>query len=190
MEMKKKIGVCFATIIMAIILIAGCTDQNTSNNNGKDDEQTQVGDITITSSVFINGDNIPVKYSCDGDDISPPLSFSNIPEGAQSLVLILDDPDAPGDEPWVHWMVYRIPSDTTSSEEDAFSQSYIGKNSWDTIGYGGPCPPIGETHRYYFRLYALDIDLDLSDGATRQEVDDAMEGHILGQTSLMGKYSA
>ena len=189
MEMKKIIVLFFTIIIMAILLIAGCTDQNTSNNNGQDDEQTQVGDITITSSAFVNGGNIPVKYSCEGDDISPPLSFSNIPEATQSLVLILDDPDAPGGT-WDHWIVFNIPADNTVIEEDEVHQYYIGTNSWGDIAYGGPCPPIGETHRYYFRLYALDNTLDLTDGASRQEIDDAMEGHILEQTSLMGKYSS
>ena len=106
------------------------------------------------------------------------------------MTLILDDPDAPGDEPWIHWIVFNMPADTTGLEEGGIHHHYVGLNSWDEIAYGGPYPPIGETHRYYFRLYALDITLDLLDGATRQEVDDAMEGHIIGQTSLMGKYTA
>ena len=191
--MIKKIGVGFVAIILAIILTAGCTDQNTSQSNGDDADGTQIGDIAITSSAFVNGGNIPLKYSCDetnGIGISPPLSFENIPGGAETLVLILDDPDAPGEEPWVHWIIFNIPADITGFEEDAIHQYYIGINSWDEIAYGGPCPPFGEEHRYYFRLYAIDTTLDLHDGASRQEVDDAMSGHILGQTSLMGKYSS
>jgi Raf kinase inhibitor-like YbhB/YbcL family protein len=189
--MRKKIGVGFATIILAIILTAGCTDQNTSESNGNDEDETQIGDITITSSAFENGGNIPIKYTCDVDyPISPPLSFENIPNGTESLVLIMDDPDAPGDDPWVHWIVFNIPADTTVFLEGESIRYYIGKNSWDENAYGGPCPPSG-VHRYYFRLYALDTELDLSEyEATRQEVDAAMTGHILGQTSLMGKYSS
>ena len=188
--MKKTIEVYFVTIILAIILIAGCTDQNTSQNDQKNEDTTQVSELEITSTAFVNGGNIPDKYSCDHDGvgISPPLNFSNIPEGTQSLVLIFDDPDASG-EIWVHWIVFNIPADTTGFEENEVIHYYIGTNSWGEIAYGGPCPPSG-VHRYYFRLYALDTELNLLDGATREEIDYDMIGHIIGQTSLMGKYSA
>jgi len=183
---KKKSFVIIA-IFLAVVLTVGCTNQTTNTNDNNDNGGTQVGDLAITSSAFVSGGNIPIKYSCDGADISPPLSFENIPEGTESLVLILDDPDAPGGT-WVHWIVFNIPAQTTEITEGEIFQYYIGKNSWAEIAYGGPCPPTGEEHRYYFRLYALNITLSLSDGASRTEVDNAMSGHILGQTSLMGKY--
>jgi len=184
--MEKKIAVFLILTILTIILMTGCTNQNINRSDEK--KQIQIGDITLTSSAFKNGGNIPIKYTCDGDDITPPLSFNNIPNSTKSLVLILDDPDAPG-ETWVHWIVFNIPADITEFKEDVGPRYYIGKNSWGNIAYGGPCPSIGEEHRYYFRLYALDTELNLFDGASRQEIDDAMAGHILGQTSLMGKYS-
>jgi len=184
--MKKKLGVFFIVTILIIILIVGCTNQNKIDEK----EETQIGDISLTSSAFKNGGNIPIKYTCDGDDITPPLSFNNIPEGTESLVLILDDPDAAGDDPWAHWIVFNIPADITGFDENEGPRYYIGKNSWGDIAYGGPCPPLGEEHRYYFLLYAVDLELDLLDGASRQEVDDAMTGHIIGQTSLMGRYSS
>jgi Raf kinase inhibitor-like YbhB/YbcL family protein len=191
--MIKKTYIGVVAIILATVLITGCTNQTPTQNNGDGGTTIQVGDLTITSSAFVDGGNIPIKYSCDGDDpigISPPLSFENVPNGTESLVLIVDDPDAPGEGPWVHWIVFNMPADTTGLEEDAIHQFYVGINSWDEIAYGGPCPPIGETHDYYFRLYALDITLDLLDGATRTEVDNAMAGHILAQTFLRGVYSA
>lgn len=187
MDMKKKIGLYFIVTILTIILIIGCINQN--KNKSDKNQETQIGDITITSTVFENGGNIPIKYTCNGDKISPPLSFNNIPNGTISLALILDDPDATG-ETWVHWIVFNIPTDITGFKEDMGPRYYIGKNSWGDISYGAPCPPMGERHRYYFRLYALDSELDLLDGASRKEIDDAMNGHIIGQTSLMGKYGS
>ena len=185
--MKKKIGAYFVITILTIVLIIGCTNQNTSNNNKK--ETTQIGDIAITSSAFKNGRNIPIKYTCDGDGISPPLSFENIPNDTISLVLIVDNPDAQ-DGTWNHWIVFNIPADITEFKEDMGPRYYIGRNSCGDTTYDAPCPPIGEEHRYYFRLYALDSELGLLDGASREEINDAMTGHIIGQTSLMGKYSS
>jgi len=186
-EIKKKIEVYLVITILTVVLIVGCIDQNISKSD--ENQEIQIGDITITSSAFEDGGNIPIKYTCDGDEITPPLSFSNIPNGTISLALILDDPDVPG-ETWVHWIVFNIPSDITGFKEDEGPRYYIGRNSWGDIAYGAPCPPIGEEHRYYFRLYTLDSELDLLDGASRKEIDDAMTGHIIGQTSLMGKYSS
>lgn len=185
----KKINIIFVAIILAVILTAGCTDQNANQNNGDNAGGTQIGDITITSSAFQNGGNIPINYTYFGNDISPPLSFDNIPEGAETLVLILDDPDALGGTR-VHWIVFNIPAEITGFEEDAILPYYFGENGWGVKTYDGPYPPDGEEHRYYFRLYALDTSLDLHDGASRQQVDAAMNGHILGQTSLMGKYGS
>jgi Raf kinase inhibitor-like YbhB/YbcL family protein len=185
-EMEKKIAIFLIVTILTIILIMVYTYQNIGK--GEEKKENQIGGISLTSPAFEHGGNIPIKYTCDGDDISPPLSFSNLPNGTKSLVIILDDPDASGGI-WAHWIVFNIPADITGFKEDVGPRYYMGKNSWGNNDYSGPCPPIGEEHRCYFRLYALDTDLNLFDGASRQEIDDAMTGHILGQTSLMGKYS-
>ncbi len=148
--------------------------------------------MEISSSAFNQGEMIPKKYSCDGQDISPPLKFVDVPGNSTSLVLISDDPDAPMGT-WVHWVVYNLAADTENLPENVSSSDLkdrgakLGMTSFGRPGYGGPCPP-GGTHRYFFKLYALDISLSLSDGAAKQEVLAAMEGHILAETELMGKY--
>ncbi|MBN1219775.1 MAG: YbhB/YbcL family Raf kinase inhibitor-like protein [Anaerolineae bacterium] len=143
----------------------------------------------ITSPAFVQGETIPVKYTCDGEDISPPLQWSDLPAGTQSLALISDDPDAPMGT-WVHWIVYNLPADTRKLPEQVSlpANSVDGKNSWGRTGYGGPCPPSG-THRYFFKLYALDTMLDLAAGANKTKLLQAMEGHILAQAELMGTYA-
>jgi len=147
----------------------------------------------LTSAAFATDEGIPRKYTCDGDDISPPLSWSEPPEGTQSFALICDDPDAPVGT-WVHWVLYNIPADKRSLPEAIPAQAQLsdgslhGKNSWKRRDYGGPCPPSG-THRYFFKLYALDVTLNLGAGATKKKVLRAMEGHILAQVELMGTYS-
>jgi Raf kinase inhibitor-like YbhB/YbcL family protein len=144
-------------------------------------------DMALTSPVFNEGEAIPVKFSCDGEDISPELDWFGIPEGTVSLALIMDDPDAPVGI-WVHWVVYNMPMDLSGLREGMTGVGIDGTNSWNQTGYGGPCPPSG-THRYFFTLYALDINLDLDPGATKEALLAAMEGHILGQAELMGTYS-
>ncbi len=150
-------------------------------------------DFPLTSTAFANGAKIPAKYSCDGNDVSPPLQWSDPPQGARSFALICDDPDAPAGT-WVHWVLYNVPADARTLPEAIPSNAELadgsrqGKNSWGKLGYGGPCPP-GGTHRYFFKLYALDTVLDLSSGANKAQVLKAMEGHILAQTELMGKYA-
>jgi len=146
----------------------------------------------ITSSAFKDGEMIPSKYTCDGENISPPLSWSEIPNGTKSLALINDDPDAPiGD--WVHWIVFNIPPDTKEFKEAASSKKLLpkgaleGLNDWNKKGYGGPCPPSG-VHRYFFKLYALDTMLSLKEGATKRQLLEAMKGHILAEAQLIGKY--
>lgn len=149
-------------------------------------------DIQLTSSVFENEGMIPSKYSCDGDDISPPLSWSSMPEGTQTVALIADDPDAPMGT-FVHWVLFNLPANVQELPEDVPSDKKLdngalqGTNDFKKIGYGGPCPP-GGTHRYYFKIYALDTELDLKAGATKKDLLNAMEGHILAQGQLMGKY--
>jgi Raf kinase inhibitor-like YbhB/YbcL family protein len=151
--------------------------------------------LKVTSSAFQQGGPIPAKYTCEGEDISPPLSWSGIPVNAKSVAMIVDDPDAPDpakpQRVYVHWVVYNIPAKTTSLAENA-SKSALGggavqgKNDWGNTGYGGPCPPIGR-HRYFFKLYALDTTLTLKD-ATKPDLEKAMKGHIVDSGELMGTY--
>lgn len=144
--------------------------------------------LALKSDAFLNGQSIPAKYSCIGKNISPALTWSNPPAGTQSFALIVDDPDAPAGT-WVHWVLFNIPSTTTSLEESAdMSAVTVGKNSSGNMRYDGPCPPSG-THRYYFKLYALDSILDLSPGASKEQLLTAMKGHILAQGELMGTFS-
>lgn len=154
--------------------------------------KSEYKEITVKSPEFGYGDFIPVKYTCDGEDVSPPLEWTNVPEGTKSFVLICDDPDAPLGI-WDHWILFNIPPDVRKLEagikplEKLENGAVHGKNSWGKLGYGGPCPPSG-THRYFFKLYALDTTLDLKPGATKKEVLKKMEGHIIGYGELMGKY--
>jgi Raf kinase inhibitor-like YbhB/YbcL family protein len=143
----------------------------------------------LTSSAFAPGEPIPAKYSCDGEDVSPPLSWSEPPPDTQSFALIMDDPDAPVGT-WDHWVLFNLPADSRALPERAGrpGNSIEGKNSWGRTGYGGPCPPRGR-HRYFFKLYALDTNLSLGSGTTKAQLLQAMTGHILAQTELMGTYS-
>ena len=149
-------------------------------------------DIQITSKAFEEGGIIPKKYTCDGSDVSPPLSWSGVPDNTRSLVLISDDPDAPIGT-WVHWVIFNIPPNVHELEENIPPERELtngakqGITDFRRIGYGGPCPP-GGTHRYFFKLYALDTILDAEAGMTKQELLDLIEGHILAQGQLMGKY--
>ena len=148
--------------------------------------------MEITSSAFQNEGMVPTKYTCDGEDISPPLSWSDLPESTQSLALISDDPDAPMGT-WVHWVIYNIPPsekgfhENISKEKKLSNGSLQGITDFKRVGYGGPCPP-GGTHRYYFKLYALNTKLNLEAGATKKQLLQAIEGHVLAQAELMGKY--
>jgi Raf kinase inhibitor-like YbhB/YbcL family protein len=156
--------------------------------------------IEITSTAFQNGEAIPKQYTGEGQDLSPQLSWSGVPEGTKQLALICDDPDAPTPEPWVHWVIYNIPPDTTGLPEGVAKTIHLsdppgavqGKNSWpsgQTIGYRGPMPPPGHgVHRYFFKLYALDTELDVEPGAAKNALLGAMEGHVLDEGQLMGTY--
>jgi Raf kinase inhibitor-like YbhB/YbcL family protein len=149
--------------------------------------------MTIISSVFRAGEVIPTKYSCEGANVSPPVQWDGVPAGARSLALICDDPDAPMGT-WVHWVLYNLPTsvpylpERVPASEMLSSGAKQGVNDFKRIGYGGPCPPPGKTHRYYFKLYALDVELALKPRATKQELLRAMEGHILAEAQLMGTY--
>jgi len=143
--------------------------------------------MKITSSAFQQGGNIPSKFTCDGANTSPPLQISDMPSEAKSLVLIVDDPDAPSGL-FTHWAVWNISPQTSAIAEGSTPKGAQGTNDFGKSGYGGPCPPSG-THRYYFKIFALDRELDLPSGAKRSELNTAMKGHVIGQGELMGRYS-
>lgn len=149
--------------------------------------------FTISSGAFGQGESIPEEYTCDGIDISPPLVLSGIPEGAKSIAIVMDDPDAPG-RTFVHWVIYNIPAGTQQIAEavpvkDVLADgSRQGKSDFGRTGYGGPCPPPGKLHRFYFKAYALDTVLDMQPGASKQQLEKAMDRHVLAKTELMGRY--
>jgi Raf kinase inhibitor-like YbhB/YbcL family protein len=148
--------------------------------------------IKITSSAFEDGGMIPVQFTCEGKDISPPLTWENVPDGTQSIALICDDPDAPMGT-WVHWVLFNLPADIRGLTENIPPDDILqngarhGKNDFRNLGYGGPCPP-GGTHRYYFKIYALDRVIDLSAGTTKPRLLKEMDGHVLAEGQLMGRY--
>lgn len=148
----------------------------------------------ISTTAFSEGGMIPKKFTCDGPDVSPQLSWKDAPIGTQSFAVVMDDPDAPVGT-WVHWVLYNLPASAKELPEGVEKQEQLagggalqGRNDFRRIGYGGPCPPPGKPHRYYFKLYALDTKLDLKAGATKADLERAMKGHILGQTQLVGRY--
>jgi Raf kinase inhibitor-like YbhB/YbcL family protein len=150
------------------------------------------GKIQVSSTAFQEGGMIPPQYTCDGADVSPPLSWQSIPEGTRSIALIADDPDAPMGT-FVHWVLYDLPADVRELQEDVPDAKTLpngakqGANGFGRIGYGGPCPPSG-THRYFFKVYALDTPTNLPPGQKKAQLLRAMEGHILAQGQIMGKY--
>jgi hypothetical protein len=148
--------------------------------------------FVVKTTPFSEGGMIPKTYTCDGADLSPALNWSGAPSGTQSLAVIADDPDAPVGT-WTHWIIWNIPPEAALREGVAKVESLSdgtrqGKNDFKRIGYGGPCPPAGKAHRYFFKLYALDAKLDVKAGADRKELERAMKGHVLSQTELMGRY--
>jgi Raf kinase inhibitor-like YbhB/YbcL family protein len=191
----------FYTLTLLSIMLASCTSSATttpqSSLTSTSESETTVTEITeteatmsleLTSDAFTNGQSIPAKYSCVGKNISPALAWNEPPAGTQSFALIVDDPDAPMGT-WVHWVLFNIPADTRGLQENADTSALsVGKNSSGNMRYDGPCPPSG-THRYFFKLYALDSTLSLSPGATKEQVLKEMEGHILAQGELMGTFS-
>jgi len=144
--------------------------------------------VIITSSVFKHNSKIPSKYTCDDKNINPPLEFSDIPKETKSLVLIVDDPDAPS-KTWVHWIAYNIDPSTTKIEENSVPREALqGTTDFGKPGYGGPCPPSG-THRYFFKLYALDTILDAPNGLTKQQVLEKVKDYVIEEAELVGLYS-
>ncbi|MGD8956022.1 MAG: YbhB/YbcL family Raf kinase inhibitor-like protein [Chromatiaceae bacterium] len=152
--------------------------------------------FSLTSDAFADGGEIPARYTCEGEDLAPALRWTGIPNGTRSLVLIVDDPDAPDPAApkmtWVHWVLYNIPADALGLDEGVSAQGLPqgtreGLNDWKRAGYDGPCPPVGR-HRYYHKLYALDTTLPEMSRPTKAEVEAAMQGHVLAQAQLMGVY--
>jgi Raf kinase inhibitor-like YbhB/YbcL family protein len=157
-------------------------------------EHGETAAMELSSPAFADGQSIPAKYTCDEKDLSPPLKWSGVPAGAKSLVLIADDPDAPVGT-WTHWVLYDLPGNTTELTEDLPKSQFLpngakqGLNDFKRLGYGGPCPPAGKAHRYFFKLYALDAPVGLKPGATKKEVERAIgDKHVVAQTQLIGTY--
>ncbi|MFO8016428.1 MAG: YbhB/YbcL family Raf kinase inhibitor-like protein [Candidatus Woesearchaeota archaeon] len=195
--MKRRIAAC--TLLIIVVMILSCTTAKEDAGTGTaEDEAGRAGSaqedeggenmvLGLRSPEFGHEGRIPDKYTCKGNDINPPLEIENIPEGTESLALILDDPDAPTGT-FVHWTLWDMEPAERISEDSVPSGAVQGTNDFGKAAYGGPCPPSGE-HRYFFRLYALDTKLDLEEGASREELEDAMEGHIIEKAVLMGLYS-
>jgi len=184
---------CIAIVCLALFTPTGCTGTAPTSTPLPAALPPQEVKMELTSSAFAEGTEIPKKYTCDAEDISPPLSWTAPPQGTASLVLICDDPDAPVGT-WVHWVLYGLPADARHLAEGVPPTEITaggakqGRNDFGRIGYGGPCPPRGPAHRYFFKLYAVDMDLTLGPGATKAEVLKAIEGHVLAETQYMGRY--
>lgn len=174
-------------VSLITIFISSCKSQVETKQGGETME------IKLTTTAFQEGEQIPKKYTCDGENISPPLEWSGIPQETQSIALICDDPDAPMGT-WVHWVVFNIPASLNKLSEKIPDNKVLehgtsqGSNDFRKIGYGGPCPPSG-IHRYFFKIYSLDKRIELTPGATKGELLHEMSGHILAEGKLMGKYS-
>jgi hypothetical protein len=177
----KRIALNTVLIILSLVLFVFESYEASDANKDKM--------MKISSPSFVHNGPIPKKYTCQGENISPELRFEGVPENAKSLILIVDDPDAPG-KTWVHWFLFNISPETKGLKENADIAAFgKGVTDFGKTVYGGPCPPQGYgSHRYFFKLYALDTRLDLADGASKKQVEDAMEGHIIAQAELIGLY--
>jgi Raf kinase inhibitor-like YbhB/YbcL family protein len=177
---------CF---LIAAVLPCACQETHQQQTGGKGGSDME---LSLVSTAFEEGGMIPRKHTCDGADVSPALAWGSAPPGARSFALICDDPDAPMGT-WVHWVIFNLPGDARALPEGVAAMDELengatqGVNDFEKIGYGGPCPPHG-THRYFFKLYALDGKLNLDGRVTKERLLKAMEGHILGEARLMGKY--
>lgn len=182
--------ICALLIPILLAITSSCS--NSTSHSEQRPDPSALG-FRIGSRVFNEGTIIPKRFTCEGEDISPPLSWTKSPGGTRSLALIVEDPDAPAGI-WTHWVVYNLPARTTAIPESVPKENQLpdgglqGRNSFGHIGYGGPCPPPGRAHRYFFRLYALNSMLSLRAGASRQEVLDAIKGHVLSEAQLMGRF--
>jgi Raf kinase inhibitor-like YbhB/YbcL family protein len=176
-------------MVLFAVAFSSCRDNPQAGSESTGGDKM---DMKLTSPAFAEGGLIPPTYTADGADISPPLRWESVPEGTRSIALISDDPDAPVGN-WVHWVVFNLRPETTELPENVPPDKTLpggacqGRNDFGRIGYGGPAPPSG-THRYYFNVYAVDTTLDLAAGAKKAQLLKAMDGHILGQGQLMGRY--
>ncbi|ALF52098.1 phosphatidylethanolamine-binding protein [Nostoc piscinale CENA21] len=184
----------YSIAIVGLLGLTMISCSHPSNNkivaSDRNQSHQEVKSMKLASTAFNANAFIPAKYTCDGNDISPPLAWEDVPKDTQSIALIVDDPDAPGGT-FVHWVFYDLPATVSQLTEKITSQNLPGiqgKNDFGKLGYGGPCPPNG-THRYFFKLYALDKKLGLAPGATKEQVLTAMKGHVLAEAELIGKYS-
>ena len=181
----------FWGMVLIAGLAAGCKGTQTPKTNPEKGAANMA--LSITSTAFKDGAAIPKKFTCDGEDLSPALSWSGAPAGTKSFALICDDPDAPMGT-WVHWVMWGIPASAPSLPEGVEKTATLpggikqGLNSWPKAGYNGPCPPPGKPHRYYFKLYALDSEPDLPANANKAALENTMKGHVLGQGQTMGTY--
>ncbi len=180
------------TLVLLLVLapVASCGSSALSSHRRADPAPSG---FRIASTAFSEGEFIPSRFTCNGEDISPALRWTAPPNGTRSFILIVEDPDAPGGV-WTHWVVYNLPAQARAMPENVPMQETLptgglqGLNSFGHIGYGGPCPPPGNPHHYFFRLYALDTTLSLKAGASKAEVLGAAKGHFLGEAQLMGRF--
>ncbi len=172
----------FITILFSVVAVSSLIAQDSLQG-----EDRKMSGLTISSAAFPNNGTIPSKYTCDGADVSPPLTIGGVPKEAGSLALIVDDPDAPAGT-WVHWVVWNIGPGTVEIPENSVPKgAVLGTNDFRKQAYGGPCPPSG-THRYFFKLFALDAPPSLKPGAAKARLEEAMKGHIVAQAEMIGLY--
>jgi len=198
----RKCDVVAGCLVAAALLLGGSCGRREDRppvaprdraGSAAEKKREAVMGIALSSPAFEDGSPIPARYTCQGDDISPPLKWGDVPEGTKSLAVIFDDPDAPMGT-WVHWVIYGLPPETRELKEGVPPKETLpdgsrqGTNDFKRIGYGGPCPPPGKPHRYFFKLYALDSEIDLEPGATKKQLLSAMQGHVIGEGRLMGTY--
>lgn len=182
----------FALSSILLVTVFACRSTRTRGEAGTSEGGSAMS-IAVTTTAFPPNGAIPANYTCDGADVSPDLSWSGAPSGVQSFALIAQDPDAPAGT-WTHWLIWNIPAQSTGlpkrvpQDETLGDGARQGRNDFRRIGYNGPCPPRGKAHRYFFRLYALNAKLDLRAGANRNELEEAMKGHVLAQGELMARY--
>jgi hypothetical protein len=183
----------FLIFLLVICLTSACRRAETPPASVPAMKKGEAMTMKLQSSAFAEGARIPKEFTCDGSDKSPPLAWTPAPNGTKSIALICDDPDAPAGT-WVHWVLWGLKPNATSLPENLSKTAILpdsvrqGRNSWPRAGYNGPCPPPGRPHRYFFKLYALNVDLALSESADKAALEKEMKGHILDQAQLMGLY--
>jgi len=196
MAIKRTI-LAHCLVALALLSAGACRQKDDSANGNANDGMDAPMSMTMTSTAFNANETIPVQYTGDGDNVSPPLAWSNVPDSAVELALIVDDPDAPTDEPFVHWVIYKIPAGSDGLPENVPRDAELsdpagalqGENGFGSVGFRGPAPPPrGGPHRYIFKLYALSDALDVQSGLTKGQLLDAMEGKVLATAELVGNY--